>query len=330
MSKIVTEDGGLSPKHVTPRREAGVGATPMPPKRWRLLIVSLAAGLVVAAALAWRAYQRAEALGAEVVLAEAQLERAEAVEDEYHRLLRADVHLFTGDYREARAAYDRLVSDTSRYGAFSDGTIERRLDHLGLLTSYLLELDTLRELAGRPPREVLVRLPAEPVARALAPLPLEASKPGEYDSLNFALRKAEMRIRSLEGRLRQRSGGNYLTFESSQGNDVYYVGDVRDGRADGRGVALLSSGSRYRGEWRDNRRHGEGTFHWPDGAYYEGQYVDDERDGRGTYHFPDGSMFVGEWEADLRNGEGIFYDKDGEVVARGRWDDDELVERRPG
>ena len=34
----------------------------------------------------------------------------------------------------------------------------------------------------------------------------------------------------------------------------------------------------------------------------------------------------GDWQDDVRQGEGVFYDKDGEVVARGRWEKDELVD----
>ena len=296
-------------------------------QRRRTLLVLTGALLAIAAYVAASQYRRAEGLAEDLAFARAYDEAADARLAGYARLDSADALLFAGQYDEAARAFEALEADSALAGRGVGTDYGLRYDHLARVTALYREVDTLRELAGRPPREVIVRLPAQPVARALAPLPLESSRPGEYDSLNFALRKAEMRIRSLEGRLRQRSGGNYLTFESTQGNDVYYVGDVRRGKANGRGVALLSSGSRYQGEWRDNRRHGEGTFYWPDGAYYEGQYVEDERDGRGTYHFPDGSVFVGEWEADLRNGEGIYYDKDGEVVARGLWDDDELVQR---
>ena len=244
----------------------------------------------------------------------------------YEELAAIDALLRDGDYATAERAYARLRDDTARLGVAA-ADLDSRLRHARRLRRMALALDTLRVLDARD----LVALaplptPAPAVAeKSVAPLPLERSRPADYDSLDFALRKAQLRIRNLEGRLRQRSGGNYLTFASRQGNEVYYVGDVRDGKANGRGVALLSSGSRYAGDWTDNRRHGEGTFHWPDGAWYEGGFDDDQRSGQGTYHFPDGQLFVGEWEGDLRDGEGVFYDADGEVVARGRWEDDEFV-----
>ena len=342
MSNAAPEGEGLSPKPnttppvetpavETPTTETSTDAAPWfarTPKRVRTLLLLLAGAAVAAVLYAAQQRERADALDAQVVLAKAQAADAGEAISEYDRLQRADQLLFGGDYRAAREAYQQLAADTTRAGHVSDEGFDARLNHIGLLGSYQRELDTLRQLAGRPPREVFVSLPARALPQPVAPLALEETRPGQYDSLNFALRKAEMRVRSLEGRLRQNSGGNYLTFKSGKGSDVYYVGDVRDGKANGSGVALLSTGSRYQGEWRDNRRHGRGTFYWPDGAYYEGNYVDDERDGNGTYHFPDGSMFVGDWEADLRNGEGIYYDKDGEVVARGTWDDDELVARK--
>lgn len=295
--------------------------------KWGLVPI-LVIALAALALLAYRQYDRAESLAAELALAEGAEHAANSALDLYDDVVAADQLLLEGQYRDAGNAYRALASDSNllRYAPAVD--IEARLDHIGLLRAYAYELDTLRRLAGQPPRQVFVELPAAPRLTSISPLALEDTRPDQYDSLNFALRKAEMRIRSLEGRLRQNSGGNYLTFESSKGSDVYYVGDVREGKANGTGVALLSTGSRYQGEWRDNRRHGRGTFYWPDGAYYEGNYRDDERDGQGTYHFPDGSMFVGDWEADLRNGEGIYYDKDGEIVARGLWDDDEFVGRK--
>lgn len=317
------KEGGLSPKPAATAHNTA----PKPRKsktKWGLVPLLIIA-LTIVSLLALRGYRQEQSLRDVLQRVRAGEDAANYTVDAYYDLEAADQLLFEGRYQEARRAYERLASDTSHGRLNSAFDLEARLDHLGLLNSYAYELDTLRQLAGRPPRQVLVELPTRPRVAAVAPLALETTRPSQYDSLNFALRKSEMRIRSLEGRLRQNSGGNYLTFESARGSAVYYVGDVRDGRANGNGVALLSTGSRYQGEWRDNRRHGQGTFYWPDGAYYEGAYVDDERDGQGTYHFPDGSMFVGDWEADLRNGRGIYYDKDGEIVARGTWDDDELV-----
>lgn len=148
----------------------------------------------------------------------------------------------------------------------------------------------------------------------------------KYDSLNFSLEKTKVQLTHLKKQLQQRSFGEYLTFTSKKGNQLHYIGQVKDGKAHGFGTALLDTGSRYVGEWQNGQRHGEGTFHWPDGEYYTGDYQNDQRSGFGTYHWPDGQKYTGMWKNDKRSGTGKFYDAEGDVVAGGEWDDDKLVE----
>ena len=241
------------------------------------------------------------------------------------RLQTVDSLFHTGEYAAARTAYQELLADTSRL--IDKELLNTRIGHAGQLIRFEDRLADLRRLAARRPAEAESLSPLSPPT-VVNRMPLENSRPDQYDSLRFALQKAEMQVRNLQGQLRSSSGGNYLTFESRQGNEVYYVGDIKRGKANGRGVALLSSGSRYVGEWLDNQKHGTGEFHWPDGAYYEGEYANDQRSGRGTYHFPHGEVYVGEWEDDVRHGEGIFYDEKGEVMAQGEWKADELVEQK--
>ncbi|MGB3799582.1 MAG: hypothetical protein WA952_07170 [Lewinella sp.] len=240
------------------------------------------------------------------------------------QLLSADSLFHLGDYGEALQAYQLLAEDDSLSRQLAN--LPMRVDHARRLLRVQDAMDSLQIRASRGVLTVSQPIDRDPVPERIRSMDIEDSRPEQYDSLTFALQKAELQIRNLQGQLRRTSGGNYLTFDSHEGNAVYYVGDVRDGQATGRGVALLSSGSRYQGEWRHNEKHGFGEFHWPDGAYYEGEYENDERSGEGTYHFPGGEVFVGEWEDDLRNGPGIFYDADGEVVAQGDWVDDELME----
>lgn len=233
-------------------------------------------------------------------------------------------------YRDARRqetaatlAADELAAlrnrpDLSRRLATADSTVDVLRARL---RTQSVELDTLRPLAVRNAERPLSTLSAPPPAAS--PAPLSRSRPSQYDSLTFALRKSELRVRQLTNQLRTRSSG-YLALESEQGNTIYYVGDVLRGRAHGRGVAIYSTGSRYVGQWRDNERHGHGEFFWTDGAHYAGDYRHNHRDGRGTYHFPGGEVYDGEWAEDARNGSGVLYDKKGKVVVRGEWVDDEL------
>ena len=150
----------------------------------------------------------------------------------------------------------------------------------------------------------------------------------KLDSMAFALQKAELFADKLQVQVDENKAGNYLSFKSLKGNLVYYVGDTKKGKANGLGVGLLSTGSRYEGEWKNNQKHGKGIFRWQDGASYDGEYKNDLRHGHGTYHWPDGERFVGKWENDVRNGQGTFYDANGKQVASGLWRDDELVKSK--
>lgn len=149
-----------------------------------------------------------------------------------------------------------------------------------------------------------------------------------YDSLNFIIEKKQVQLNALRRQLEQKSFGEYLQFKSKKNNRLHYVGQVRKGKANGMGIALLDTGSRYEGEWKDNERHGQGTFFWPDGERYEGNYSNDKRSGLGTYYWPNGEKYVGQWADDKRNGAGIFYASDGEVVTKGIWKNDKLKEQR--
>jgi len=146
-----------------------------------------------------------------------------------------------------------------------------------------------------------------------------------FDSLTFALEKAQMQLNSVKKQMKEKVFGEYLTFKSTKGNRLHYVGQVKNKKANGLGIAILDSGSRYEGEWQDNKRHGYGTFYWIDGEHYEGNYKDDLRSGKGTYYWTNGEKYVGQWDKDMRNGEGVFYGSDNKIITKGIWEDDKLI-----
>lgn len=117
-----------------------------------------------------------------------------------------------------------------------------------------------------------------------------------------------------------------LRFAAQKGGEIVYVGETKDGRAQGTGYGVWSTGSSYEGEWAENRRHGQGRFRWKDGETYDGEYREDLRSGRGTYVFKGGERWEGEWLDDMRHGEGVLYDAKGKVRVHGRWEKDKLVE----
>lgn len=126
----------------------------------------------------------------------------------------------------------------------------------------------------------------------------------------------------LRAALEQKERVKVLSFKSPQGVLIHYLGEVENGKANGGGVGIWSTGSLYRGDWKDNKRHGMGRFEWVDGERYEGDYVNGTREGEGSYFWPSGERYEGEWSADQRNGEGVLYDMDGNIEYQGLWKND--------
>ncbi|PRP68141.1 MORN repeat-containing protein [Nonlabens agnitus] len=213
------------------------------------------------------------------------------------------------------------------------GNYEQALENLDqFTTNYMMDRELRRSLGTRMlamQNQLKYRSnPSEPIDATAAVTPSEQYSQQEIDSLSFALAKAQMQLKNIQTQMQQKLYGEYLTFKSAKGNRLHYVGQVKRKKANGYGIAILDSGSRYEGEWHNGLRHGNGTFYWIDGEHYEGEYVNDVRSGLGTYYWTNGEKFVGSWDNDLRNGKGKFYDKDGNIIASGTWKDDKLIEER--
>ncbi len=153
-----------------------------------------------------------------------------------------------------------------------------------------------------------------------------ANATNQNDSLRFVLEKAKVKLSRVQRQLQEKSFGEYLEFKSNKGANIHYIGQVKNGKANGFGIALLDTGSRYEGEWKNNQRHGQGTFYWADGEYYKGHYAKDKRNGQGTYYWPNGDKYTGQWKEDKRSGSGQFIDGEGDIIAKGKWNNDKLVE----
>lgn len=221
--------------------------------------------------------------------------------------------LLQGQFQQALNAYENQLSSAD---STASPIIEKRIQ----LTRSLMAMRQKIYEKNRSEKDTAL---LESTAIAKTPTPDEIRK---FDSLVFAMEKVKVQLNNAQQQLKQKAFGEYLTFTNSKGNTVYYVGEVRNNKANGKGVALYSTGSRYQGSWKDNQRHGYGTFYWPDGERYDGDYVNDRREGVGTYFWPNGEKFAGGWKNDRRSGKGAFYSQDGEIMASGIWKGDELVE----
>jgi hypothetical protein len=140
----------------------------------------------------------------------------------------------------------------------------------------------------------------------------------ENRSLKDSLYLANQKIKNIASSIGK------LEIDAFNGLKIFYAGDLANGKANGKGYGLYSTGGIYEGDWKNNLRHGKGKYTWKDGSIYEGDYYGDKRQGKGIYLFTSGEKYVGEWMDNKRSGKGTLYDKDGTVLVSGNWENDEI------
>ena len=62
--------------------------------------------------------------------------------------------------------------------------------------------------------------------------------------------------------------------------DGKYIGQVVNGKAEGKGIWYGDNGNRYEGEWRNDKKEGKGIYYHNNGDRYEG----DNRNPRSVRH----------------------------------------------
>ncbi|HSK13350.1 MAG TPA: hypothetical protein VK907_09045 [Phnomibacter sp.] len=239
----------------------------------------------------------------------------------FQDVLRGNEYLWHGDLDSAMAIYNRYDS--------IDWVKEIINKRMLLLDSFRKNKTIIKEqVLVAVSNEGKVDVPAETEALIeTLNREVELSK-GARDSLErVALREREELMKRMN-EMERSSEWKYLKFfKKTKGMYVNYVGQVKDGKANGRGVGIYSSGSVYRGDWRNDLRHGEGIFEWSDGEKYEGEYHEDMRHGFGVYYWSNGLRYVGQWQNDKREGMGTLYDKNNKIVAEGTWKNDKVVKK---
>jgi len=267
--------------------------------------------VVLSSALAVYYYLEARNLEGKLASANVQHEDSTKSDISYSRFEVVDSLILKEDYQNALLQYQDMLPQSS-------GTLRQIIQTRIKILSKLSGYNDQKEFSNPSSTSTTVVNSNKAVNSVGANHPM-------FDSLNFALAKANARIENLKRQLKNNQNGAHLTFTNTSENEVNYIGQVKNDMANGNGVALFNTGSRYEGEWDNNMRHGEGVYYWPDGQYYKGQFNNDKREGKGVYYWPNGDKFVGQWKDNKRSGFGTFYDKDNNVVAKGIWKDDKLV-----
>ena len=127
--------------------------------------------------------------------------------------------------------------------------------------------------------------------------------------------------------------GNFGSFFDDNGN--YYIGDLLNGKAKGKGEMMMKNKFKYNGEFDDDLPNGEGILEnyednsiyegeinygvkegkgkikFSDGTIYEGNFKNDEFYGYGKIIYDDGNIYEGDFKNNKKDGKGVFIWKDG-------------------
>jgi len=107
-------------------------------------------------------------------------------------------------------------------------------------------------------------------------------------------------------------------------NGGKYEGDFKNDKADGKGILYFNIGERYEGNFKNDKREGKGIYYYNDGARYEGDWKNDKKEGKGIYYFKNGNRFEGEFKNNNLEGKGIYYYYNGDREI-GDWKDGKKI-----
>lgn len=290
----------------------------MKQKRTALLIL-LSVVTLVSVGLLWQANQEIASLEREAAVLTSNMNRQIALREQMNELLTLDAKLlFDADYEVVQRA---LAAALLSYDTALVLPIQQRLTYLSTL-----ELGQNNGTDTLDQRDQLLNRQRAMLQTIQSQLDSIRSTHWQHaDSLKSLIAKAHEEIRKKDKALQKEQRVQVISFPGNKGATIHYLGEVFDGKANGGGVGIWSTGSLYRGDWRNNLRHGKGSFQWADGETYTGEYIDGKREGEGTYTWPSGERYEGQWMSDRRNGEGILFDLDGNTRYEGQWNDDKPV-----
>lgn len=104
-------------------------------------------------------------------------------------------------------------------------------------------------------------------------------------------------------------------------NDIpnTYIGNFKDGVAEGHGVCIYADDSKYEGNWMSNMRHGKGKMIYTDGSAYDGDFCYDVKHGYGKFTYSTSCYYKGQFESGYISGKGTLYRPNNTVIYKGEW-----------
>ncbi|GAB2833663.1 MORN repeat-containing protein [Ferruginibacter profundus] len=92
----------------------------------------------------------------------------------------------------------------------------------------------------------------------------------------------------------------------SNGNALRYAGNFVNGVYSGKGTIVFKEGAFLTGEWKNGKLNGKGANLSKTGNIYSGNFSDGKKEGKGVLIYKDNALLQGEWKADKFNGRCIF------------------------
>ena len=106
--------------------------------------------------------------------------------------------------------------------------------------------------------------------------------------------------------------GDFGLFLEKNGN--YYLGQIKEGKFEGKGELKIEGISKYNGEFKNDLPEGKGIFEDYENNYkYDGDWLMGKKNGRGVLEFTDGTKYEGDFKNDLYDGNGIIKFNNGNV-----------------
>ncbi len=160
---------------------------------------------------------------------------------------------------------------------------------------------------------------------------IELSKSNQFQKGKYPEAQLELDILDGKKKREETSAKNIqkLIFQRpALAEQVFYEGEVVDGKANGKGTAKNSNGDFYEGEWKNNDYHGRGFIRYSFGDTYEGWWQNGRQTGLGTYNWATGDKYVGKMENFVLDGLGQLYKKDG-TKTEGYWVNGKYIGKNP-
>ena len=96
-----------------------------------------------------------------------------------------------------------------------------------------------------------------------------------------------------------KDGQNHVTLTMPDGSTYEGTVDKDTQQKHGYGTQMWPDNAKYVGEWKDGKAEGKGTFFHSNGDIFEGEFQNDKANGHGKYKHKSGQTYEGDWVDDL-------------------------------